>query len=50
MSGASSTSSKRPPSFVVIEEVLLEQGADDTADLGLTLGISTYYFVGNDGA
>lgn len=38
------------PEFVVIEEVLLEQGADDTAGLGLTLGISTYYFVGNDGA
>ena len=37
------------PEFVVIEEVLLEQGVDDTADLGLTLGISTYYFVGNDG-
>ena len=38
------------PEFVVIEEVLLEQGADETAALGLTLGISTYYWVGNDGA
>ncbi len=36
------------PEFVVIEEVLLEQGVDDTADLVLTLGISTYYWVGND--
>ncbi len=38
------------PEFVVIEEVLLEQGVDDTAPLGLTLGISTYYWVGNDDA
>ena len=36
--------------FVVIEEVLLEQGVDDTSDLVLTLGISTYYWVGNDDA
>ena len=33
------------PEFVVIEEVLLEQGTDDTADLVLTLGVSTYYRV-----
>ena len=36
--------------FVVIEEVLLEQGPADTSDLVLTLGISTYYWVGNDDA
>ena len=33
------------PEFVVIEEVLLEQGTDNTADLVLTLGVSTYYRV-----
>ena len=38
------------PEFVVIEEVLLEQGPADTSDLVLTLGISTYYWVGNDDA
>ncbi len=38
------------PEFVVIEEVLLEQGPADTSELVLTLGISTYYWVGNDDA
>ena len=38
------------PEFVVIEEVLLEQGPADTSDLVLTLGISTYYWVDNDDA
>ena len=38
------------PEFVVIEEVLLEQGPADTSDLVLTLGISTYYWIGNDDA
>ena len=33
------------PEFVVIEEVLLEQGIDNTANLVLTLGVSTYYRV-----
>ena len=36
------------PAFVVIEEVLLEQGTGDTADLVLTLGVSTYYRVESD--
>ena len=38
------------PEFVVIEEVLLEQGAEETSELVLTLGVSTYYWVGNDDA
>ena len=38
------------PEFVVIEEVLLEQGPEETSELVLTLGVSTYYWVGSDDA
>ncbi len=38
------------PEFVVIEEVSLEQGEESDTNLVLTLSVSTYYWLGPDGA
>ncbi len=38
------------PEFILIEEVILSQGDESEAELVLTLGVSTYYWVGPDAA
>jgi len=36
------------PEFILIEEVILSQGDESEEALGLTLGVSTYYWAGPD--
>ena len=36
------------PEFILIEEVILSQGDESDEALGLTLGVSTYYWAGPD--
>ena len=38
------------PEFILIEEVILSQGAASDEELVLTLGVSTYYWAGPDAA